>query len=117
MDSKRSIYLYKNNGEKIKVDTFFEKVIVNFTFDLNTKSLILISEDETRQEIAISALCSPYQGSDGVYDNSREINKIGASIKAGAITTNKLADHIVDKLNSIVPAREIVYLIYPVECC
>ncbi len=103
--------------EKIKVDTFFEKVIVNFTFDLNTKSLILISEDETRQKIAISALCSPYQGSDGVYDNSREINKIGASIKAGAITTNKLADHIVEKLYSIVPAREIVYLIYPVECC
>lgn len=45
------------------------------------------------------------------------VNNIGASIKAGAITTNKLADYIVEKLCSIVLAREIVYLIYPVECC
>lgn len=98
LDSNTGIFTFiKNNGEQVKVDTLLEKVIVNFTFDPNTKSLVLISEDGTRQEISIGALLSPYQGSDGqeITVTVDRNNNIGASIKEFAVTEGKIGDYAV----------------------
>lgn len=127
LDSNTGIFTFtKNNGEKVAVDTLLEKVIVNFEFNAERKALILISEDGTRQEIELGALLSMYNGTDGaeIAVTIDRNNNIEASIKASAITTNKLADSsvteqklsadIVEKLSSMLPAKEIVDLIYPV---
>ncbi len=127
LDSNTGIFTFtKNNGEEIRVDTLLEKVIVNFRFDKERQALILISEDGTEQEVELGALLRLYQGTDGaeITVTVDRNNNIGASIKAGAVTEGKIGDYavteiklhqtIVDKLNSIVPAREIVEFIYPV---
>ena len=98
LDGKTGIFTFtKNNGEEVRVDTLLEKVIVNFRFDKERQSLILISEDGTEQEVELGALLSLYQGTDGteITVTVDRNNNIGASIKAGAITENKLVDFAV----------------------
>lgn len=106
----------KNNGDPVKIDTLLEKVIVNFNYDKNKQALILECEDGTMQEIPIGALLSPYQGSEGteIAVTVNRDNEIEANIKEGAVTEQKLAIDIVNKLSEIVPKREIIDLIYPI---
>ncbi len=95
LDSNTGIFTFtKNNGEQVKVDTLLEKVIVNFRFDKERQALILISEDGTEQEVELGALLRLYKGTDGaeITVTVDRDNNIGASIKAGAVTTSKLAD-------------------------
>ena len=137
LDGKTGIFTFtKNNGEEVKVDTLLEKVIVNFRFDKESQALILISEDGTEQEVELGALLSLYKGTDGteITVTVDRNNNIGASIKEFAVTEGKIGDYavtdrkigngavteiklhqtILDKLSGIMPAREIVELIYPV---
>ena len=98
LDGKTGIFTFtKNNGEEVRVDTLLEKVIVNFRFDKERQSLILISEDGTEQEVELGALLSLYKGTDGteITVTVDRDNNIGASIKAGAVTEGKIGDYAV----------------------
>ena len=69
-------------------------MIVNVRFDKERQALILISEDGTKQEVELGASLRLYQRTDGaeITVTVDRNNNIGASIKAGAVTTSKLAD-------------------------
>lgn len=78
---------YKNGSTKT-YDTNLEKIAVNFRFEEETQTLILIMPDGTEQPVDMSALVTQYEFKDSTtiafsVDNT---GKISASVKNGSIT-------------------------------
>ena len=78
---------YKNGSTKT-YDTNLEKIAVNFRFDEETQTLILIMPDGTEQPVDMSALVTQYEFKDSttIAFSVDSTGKISASIKNGSIT-------------------------------
>ena len=78
---------YKNGSTKT-YDTNLEKIAVNFRFDEETQTLILIMPDGTEQPVDMSALVTQYEFKDSttIAFSVDKTGKISASIKNGSIT-------------------------------
>ena len=78
---------YKNGSTKT-YDTNLEKIAVNFRFDEETQTLILIMPDGTEQPVDMSSLVTQYEFKDSttIAFSVDSTGKISASIKNGSIT-------------------------------
>lgn len=78
---------YKNGSTKT-YDTNLEKIAVNFRFDEETQTLILIMPDGTEQPVDMSALVTQYEFKDSktIAFSVDSAGKISASVKNGSIT-------------------------------
>ena len=78
---------YKNGSTKT-YDTNLEKIAVNFRFDKETQTLILIMPDGTEQPVDMSALVTQYEFNDSttIAFSVDKTGKISASVKNGSIT-------------------------------
>lgn len=78
---------YKNGSTKT-YDTNLEKIAVNFRFDEETQTLILIMPDGTEQPVDMSALVTQYEFKDSttIAFSVDSTGKISASVKNGSIT-------------------------------
>lgn len=82
----------RNDGSTFELDTLLEKVVVNFSYDEDTQSLILELEDGTEQTVSLAAFIDTYTGVDGttITVTVSGGNQIGAEVKDGTITLTKL---------------------------
>ena len=82
----------RNDGSTYELDTLLEKVVVNFSYDEDTQSLILELEDGTEQTVSLAAFIDTYTGVDGttITVTVSGGNQIGAEVKDGTITLTKL---------------------------
>lgn len=82
---------YKNGSTKT-YDTNLEKIAVNFRFDEETQTLILIMPDGTEQPVDMSSLVTQYEFKDSttIAFSVDSTGKISASVKNGSITDEML---------------------------
>ena len=78
---------YKNGSTKT-YDTNLEKIAVNFRFDEETQTLILIMPDGTEQPVDMSSLVTQYEFNDSttIAFSVDSTGKVSASVKNGSIT-------------------------------
>lgn len=93
----------RNDGSTYELDTLLEKVVVNFSYDEDTQSLILELEDGTEQTVSLAAFIDTYTGVDGttITVTVSGGNQIGAEVKDGTITLTKLHSDVQAELAKI----------------
>ena len=93
----------RNDGSTYELDTLLEKVVVNFSYDEDTQSLILELEDGTEQTVSLAAFIDTYTGVDGTTITVTVTggNQIGAEVKDGTITLTKLHSDVQAELAKI----------------
>ena len=93
----------RNDGSTYELDTLLEKVVVNFSYDDDTQSLILELEDGTEQTVSLAAFIDTYTGVDGttITVTVTGSNQIGAEVKDGTITLTKLHSDVQAELAKI----------------
>ena len=93
----------RNDGSTYELDTLLEKVVVNFSYDEDTQSLILELEDGTEQTVSLAAFIDTYTGVDGATITVTVTggNQIGAEVKDGTITLTKLHSDVQAELAKI----------------
>lgn len=93
----------RNDGSTYELDTLLEKVVVNFSYDEDTQSLILELEDGTEQTVSLAAFIDTYTGLDGttITVTVSGGNQIGAEVKDGTITLTKLHSDVQAELAKI----------------
>ena len=93
----------RNDGSTYELDTLLEKVVVNFSYDDDTQSLILELEDGTEQTVSLAAFIDTYTGVDGttITVTVSGGNQIGAEVKDGTITLTKLHSDVQAELAKI----------------
>ena len=93
----------RNDNSTYQLDTLLEKVVVNFSYDEDTQSLILELEDGTEQTVSLAAFIDTYTGLDGttITVTVSGGNQIGAEVKDGTITLTKLHSDVQAELAKI----------------
>lgn len=93
----------RNDDSTYELDTLLEKVVVNFSYDEDTQSLILELEDGTEQTVSLAAFIDTYTGVDGttITVTVSGGNQIGAEVKDGTITLTKLHSDVQAELAKI----------------
>ena len=93
----------RNDNSTYQLDTLLEKVVVNFSYDEDTQSLILELEDGTEQTVSLAAFIDTYTGVDGttITVTVSGGNQIGAEVKDGTITLTKLHSDVQAELAKI----------------
>lgn len=86
------ITITKKNGSKITIDTQMEKIAVNFSYNAETRQIILTLIDGTRQYIDLSALITQYEflDSDTVAFSIDSTGKVSAIVKEASIQEKHL---------------------------
>lgn len=101
-DQKTGVFTFtKQDDSKIIIDTHLERVVTNFIYDEDSRSLVLSLEDGTKQTIPMAAFIDDYIGVDGVeiQISVSNNNEIEAILKNGVVSELKLTDDVINKLN------------------
>lgn len=90
-ESKGTLTIVKMNGSQAVVDTKLEKLAVSFKYDPQTQQLIITLDDDTTQNVDLSALITEYEflDSDTIAFEITD-GKIKAIVKNGSITEDML---------------------------
>lgn len=90
-ESNGTLTIVKMNGSQAVIDTKLEKLAVNFKYDPQTQQLVITLDDNTVQNVDLSALITQYEflDSDTIAFEITD-GKVEAIVKNGSITEDKL---------------------------